>query len=114
MLGEIGPERIVVCPGAQPALTAALTTIAKPGDRIIVEPLTYPGIIALAARLGLRLIACPVDDEGFQPQPLERLCAEERPAAVYLVPTTRNPVATTMGLERRGEIAARKLPSRSM
>lgn len=106
MLGEIGPERIVVCPGAQAALTAALTTIAKPGDRIVVEPLTYPGIIALAERLGLRLVACPVDDEGFLPQALERLCAEERPAAVYLVPTTRNPVATSMGLERRREVAA--------
>jgi DNA-binding transcriptional MocR family regulator len=106
MLGEVGPERIVVCPGAQSALTAVLTTLAKPGDRIVVEPLTYPGIIALAQRLGLRLIACPVDDEGFLPQALERVCAEERPAAVYLVPTTRNPVATTMGLARRREIAA--------
>jgi DNA-binding transcriptional MocR family regulator len=104
-LGEIGPERIVVCPGAQSALTAVLTTIAKPGACIVVEPLTYPGIISLAARLGLRLVACPVDDEGFLPEALARLCAEQRPAAVYLVPTTRNPVATTMGLARRREIA---------
>ena len=106
VLGEIGPERIVVCPGAQSALTAVLTTIAKPGDRIVMEPLTYPGIIALAGRLGLRLVACPVDDEGFRPEALERIYAQERPAAVYLVPTTRNPVATTMGLVRRREIAA--------
>jgi DNA-binding transcriptional MocR family regulator len=105
VLGEVGPERIVVCPGAQSALTAVLTTFTKPGDRIIVEPLTYPGLIALAARLGLRLVACPIDDEGLQPQALERLCAEELPAAVYLVPTTRNPIATTMGLARRREIA---------
>ena len=105
-LGEVGPERIVVCPGAQSALTAVLTTIAKSGDRVVVEPLTYPGVIALAARLGLRLIACPIDDQGFLPEALERLCAEERPVAVYLVPTTRNPVATTMGLARRRAIAA--------
>ncbi|MEJ2816711.1 PLP-dependent aminotransferase family protein [Caulobacter sp. CCG-8] len=106
VLGEIGPERIVVCPGAQSALTAVLTTLAKPGDRIVVEPLTYPGIIALAERLGVKLVPCPVDDEGFLPEALERLCAEERPAAIYLVPTTRNPVATTMGLARRRAIAA--------
>jgi DNA-binding transcriptional MocR family regulator len=106
VLGGIGPERIVVCPGAQSALTALLTTIAQSGARIVVEPLTYPGVVALAARLGLRLVACPVDDEGFLPEALARLCAEERPAAVYLVPTTRNPVATTMGLARRREIAA--------
>jgi DNA-binding transcriptional MocR family regulator len=105
-LGEVGPERIVVCPGAQSALTAVLTTIARPGAGVVVEPLTYPGIIGLAARLGLRLLACPVDEEGFLPDALSRLCAEERPAAVYLVPTTRNPVATTMGLARRHEVAA--------
>jgi len=106
VLGEIGLERIVVCPGAQSALTAVLATISKPGARVIVEPLTYPGIIALAARLGLRLVACPVDDQGFLPEALAKLCAEQRPAAIYLVPTTRNPVATTMGLARRREVAA--------
>ena len=105
-LGQVEPERIVICPGAQAALTAVLTTVAKPGAGLVVEPLTYPGVIALADRLGLRLIACPVDDEGFQPEALARLCAEERPVAVYLVPTTRNPAATTMGLARRREIAA--------
>jgi len=105
-LGQIGSERIVVAPGAQSALTAVLATIARPGAGLVVEPLTYPGIIALAARLGLRLIACPVDAEGFLPEALARLCAEHGPAAVYLVPTTRNPVATTMGLARRREVAA--------
>ncbi|MBW8892664.1 MAG: PLP-dependent aminotransferase family protein [Burkholderiales bacterium] len=105
-LGDVEPERIVVCPGAQSALTAVLTTIARPGVALVVEPLTYPGIIALAARLGLRLVACPVDADGFQPEVLARLCAEHRPAAVYLVPTTRNPVATTMRLTRRREVAA--------
>ncbi|HWW26169.1 MAG TPA: PLP-dependent aminotransferase family protein, partial [Caulobacter sp.] len=104
-LGPIGPERIVISPGAQSALTAILAMIATPGAGLVVEPLTYPGIIALAARLGLRLISCPVDAEGFLPEALARLCAEQRPAAVYLVPTTRNPVATTMDLARRREIA---------
>jgi DNA-binding transcriptional MocR family regulator len=106
MLGDIDPERIVVAPGGRSALTAVLTTIAAPGASIVVEPLTYPGIIALSARLGLRLIPCPVDAEGFLPEALTRLCAEQGPAAVYLVPTTRNPVATTTGLARRREVAA--------
>jgi DNA-binding transcriptional MocR family regulator len=105
-LGQIGPERIVVSPGAQSALTAILSMIAPPGAGLVVEPLTYPGVIALAVRLGLRLIPCPVDAEGFLPEALARLCAEQKPAAIYLVPTIRNPVATTMGLTRRREIAA--------
>ncbi|CAN5227329.1 PLP-dependent aminotransferase family protein [soil metagenome] len=104
-LGVVEPERIVVCPGAQSALVAILTTVTQPGAHIVVEPLTYPGLIALAQRLHLRLAACPVDDEGFLPEALAKLCAEQGAAAIYLTPTTRNPVATTMGLERRREIA---------
>jgi DNA-binding transcriptional MocR family regulator len=81
----------VVCPGAQSALTAVLTTIAKPGDRIIVEPLTYPGLIALAARLGCAWSPARSTTKVSCPRPWSGLCAEEQPAAVYLVPTTRNP-----------------------
>lgn len=104
-LGEVALDRVVVCPGAQSALTAVLATLARPGAGIVVEPLTYPGLIALARRLGLRLLTCPVDDQGFVPGALARLCAEQRPAAIYVVPTTRNPVAATMDLARRGEVA---------
>jgi DNA-binding transcriptional MocR family regulator len=106
VLGEVAPERVVICPGAQSALTAVLVTIATPGARLVVEPLTYPGLTALARRLGLELIVCPVDDQGFLPEALARLCAQARPTAIYLVPTTRNPVATTMGLARRRDVAA--------
>lgn len=105
-LGEVALDRILVCAGAQTGLAAVLAVVTRPGDALIVEPLTYPGLIAVAARQGLRLVPCPVDGEGFAPEALERLCAVERPAALYLVPTTRNPTATTMGLERRRTVAA--------
>jgi DNA-binding transcriptional MocR family regulator len=105
-LGEVALDRVVVCPGAQSALTAVLATLARPGANLVVEPLTYPGLIALARRLDLRLLPCAVDDQGFVPEVLARLCAERRPTAIYVVPTTRNPLATTMGRARRGEVAS--------
>ena len=105
-MGEIALDRLVVCPGAQAGLTALLTTIVRPGDSLVVEPLTYPGLLALARQLGLRLLPCPVDDQGFIPEALEQLCAEQRPAALYLIPATQNPVASTMDLARRRQVAA--------
>jgi DNA-binding transcriptional MocR family regulator len=105
LLGEVAAERVLVCPGAQTALAALLATLTRPGDALIVEPLTYPGLIAIARQGGLRLVACPVDDQGFAPEALARLCAETKPAAIYLVPTTQNPVASTMPLARRREVA---------
>lgn len=104
-LGPVEPERILVSSGAQMALAALLTLLARRGEVLVVEPLTYPGLIALAGHLGLRLAACEVDGEGFVPKALARICARERPAGVYVVPTHQNPVGYTMGEGRRRQIA---------
>lgn len=104
-LGEVDPARILVTPGAQPALAAILGLLARPGDAVICEPLTFPGMRALAAHLGLKLVPCPVDAEGFVPDALAALCSDAAPKAIYCIPTLQNPVATTMGVERRREIA---------
>lgn len=104
-LGEVDPRRILVCPGAQTALAAALSALTRPGDAIVVEPLTYPGLKSLAAQLGLRLLACPADEQGVRPDELARLCREARPAALYLVPTMQNPTAATLPAGRRRDIA---------
>lgn len=104
-LGEVEPDRVLVAPGAQAALAAVLSMLRRRGDALVVEPLTYPGAIGLAHHLGLRLVPCPTDDAGFVPDALAEICARERPAAIYLVPTLQNPTTTTTTLARRREIA---------
>lgn len=104
VVGEVATERMLVCGGAQSALAALCSTLLAPGDTIIVEPLTYPGIIAAARHLGLRLAPCPVDDEGFLPDALDRLCAAGA-KAIYCIPTMQNPTTATMSLDRRREVA---------
>lgn len=105
-LGEISPERLLIAPGAQAALTTILGLLAKPGEAVIVEPLTYPGVKAAAAHLGLRLVPCPTDEEGVSPDALESLCAQHRARAIYLVPTLQNPTTRTMTPERRSSVVA--------
>jgi DNA-binding transcriptional MocR family regulator len=105
VIGEVGPDRLLVCPGAQAALAAVLSSLCRPGDVVLAEPLTYPGLIGLAQRLGLRLLACAVDAEGVIPEALEALCAAARPAAIYLVPTMQNPTGATMSPQRREAVA---------
>lgn len=104
-VGPVEPEQVLVAPGAQAALAAALTVLAGRGAAVVVEALTYPGIKALAAALGLRLIPCPADGEGLLPDALDRLCREHGPAALYLVPTLQNPTTATLPEARRREIA---------
>lgn len=101
----INGSRVLVCPGAQGALFALFTVLARPGDGIACEAVTYPGIKGLAAQLGIRLIGLPTDDEGIDPEAFGALCAADLPKALYLNPTFNNPTTATMSRERREAIA---------
>jgi DNA-binding transcriptional MocR family regulator len=106
VLGEVGPERLLVSAGAQTALAGTLAALCKPGDAVIAQDLSYPGLRTAAQALGLRLVGCPGDGEGLSPEALDRLCAAARPTALYLTPAMHNPTAATMGLDRRRAVAA--------
>lgn len=106
VLGELAPERVVVASGAQTALSALLDHLTVPGDTILAEAFAYPGLLATAARRGLEVVACPLDDEGLEPEALARLAAEHRPRLLCCTPTFQNPTATTMSLSRREAVVA--------
>lgn len=104
-LGEVDPERVLICPGAQPALLAVLGIVARPGDVVLADTLTYPGIRGAAAQLGLRLVGVAADADGLLPEAVEEACREIGPKALYCVPTIHNPTTVTMPLDRRRAIA---------
>lgn len=103
-LGEVAPERIVVASGAQTALSALLDHLTAPGDTIVAEAFAYPGLLSTAARRGVKVVACPLDDQGLEPEALARLVAKHRPRLICCTPTFQNPTAATMGLARREAI----------
>lgn len=105
-LGEIAPDRVLVCAGAQAALTALLVSFARPGGVVLTEALTYPGFRALAAQSGVEAIGVGMDDEGVRPDALDEACARHRPTALYCTPTIHNPTAATMSAARREAVAA--------
>lgn len=105
-LGEVDPARVVVASGAQTALSALLDHLTAPGDTIVAEAFAYPGLLATAARRGLTVVGCPLDDQGLEPEALARLVAEHRPRLICCTVTFQNPTAATMDLSRRQAIVA--------
>ena len=99
-------ERIFVTPGAHPALLAILGTLAKPGETVLSEAITYPGVRSIAAQLRLRLVGLPMDADGILPEALDAACEREKPKAIYLNPTLQNPLTLTVPAARRREIVA--------
>ncbi|WP_458094404.1 aminotransferase-like domain-containing protein [Roseomonas sp. WA12] len=100
------PSRVVICAGAQHAVTVALMANTRPGDTIAVEALSWPGIRASAAALGLEVLPVPMDGEGLRPRALLRLALRHRIAALYCMPSLQNPTAVTMPARRREVVAA--------
>jgi len=98
-------ERIFISPGAHPALLGICGVLARPGDVILSEAVTYPGIRSIAAQLGLTLVGLPMDDEGIDPAALIDACRRHAPKALYLNPTLQNPTTLTISARRRDEIA---------
>jgi DNA-binding transcriptional MocR family regulator len=103
---SVRPEQVLVCSGAQHAMFVALSTLTEPGDTVLTEQFSYPGIKALANLLHLQLQGLPVDEHGLQPEAFAEACRARSSKVLYCIPTIQNPTATVMPESRRREIAS--------
>ncbi|OED00835.1 PLP-dependent aminotransferase family protein [Rhizobium sp. YK2] len=99
-------ERIFVTPGAHPALLAIFGMLAKPGETVLSENITYPGMRSIAAQLRINLVGLPMDEDGIIAAAFAKACETRKPKALYLNPTLQNPLTLTIPEGRRAEICA--------
>jgi DNA-binding transcriptional MocR family regulator len=102
---EAKPEDLLIAPGGQAATQIALMALAQPGDLIVAEALSWPGVKVTAAPLGLRVEGLAMDDQGLVPDAFEQACRDRAPRLLYLLPTLQNPTTSIMPEERRRQIA---------
>ena len=98
-------ERIFVTPGAHSAIAGILSMVAKPGDTVLSEAITYPGVRSITAQMSLNLVGLPMDQDGVEPDALIDACRTLAPKALYLNPTLQNPTTITVPSHRREAIA---------
>jgi DNA-binding transcriptional MocR family regulator len=99
------PDQIVCVNGGQHGLLCALMALLRAGDTLVTEQLTYPGLIAAARLLGIKLLGIDMDDEGLIPESLDEVCRTNRVSALYCTPTIQNPTTAVLSIERRDAIA---------
>lgn len=103
---EVDADDVLVVPGCQGGLSIVFLALCRPGDTILHEALTWPGLHATAASSGVRTIGLPIDAHGLVPDAFEAACGEYQPKLLYTMPTLHNPTAVVMPEERRRAIAA--------
>ena len=110
------PEHILVTTGGQQVLDLVCRTFLDPGDVVIAEGPTYPGMLPSLGAYQADVRHIPMDADGMLIDALEdelgRLDAEGRRAKlIYTIPSFQNPAGVSLSLDRRRalvEIAARR------
>ena len=102
---EADADDVMVVAGGQTALLSILLTFARRGDVVLTEYLTWPGALAIAQTVGIRLESVGLDADGLDPDAFEEACKRFAPRLLYTMPTLHNPTTTTTSLDRRRLIA---------
>jgi 2-aminoadipate transaminase len=97
-------DDILVSSGCQQAIDLLVRVLVRPGDAVILEDPTYPGLTRAFARAGARTIGVAVDDGGLDVDQLERAIAEERPRLIVVTGAFQNPTGATLAFDRRRAI----------
>ena len=103
---EVAPSNVLVTAGAQHALVAALAGRLAPGEPVLVEELTYAGLLEAVRLLGLAPIAVPMDTDGVRPEALERAAQQSGARTLAMQPVLHNPTGISMPPGRRRQVAA--------
>jgi DNA-binding transcriptional MocR family regulator len=101
---DVEPSRVFLTNGSLQGFVFLAQRLA-PGKRVLVERPTYDRPLKILKELGADVVGLACDEEGLDPDALEReLGAGPAPAFLYLIPTFQNPSGRTLSLERRQRI----------
>jgi 2-aminoadipate transaminase len=97
-------ERVFLTNGSLQGFVFLAQRLA-PGRRVLVERPTYDRPLKILRELGSDVVGLDCDEEGLDPDALEReLRNGPAPAFLYLIPTFQNPSGRTLSEDRRGRI----------
>jgi DNA-binding transcriptional MocR family regulator len=100
----VDPSRVFVTNGSLQGFVFLAQRLA-PGKRVLVERPTYDRPLKILRELGAEVVGIDQDEEGLDPDALERALAEgEKPAFLYVIPTFQNPSGRTLPEERRRRV----------
>lgn len=100
----VDPGRVFITNGSLQGFVF-LAQLLAPGKRVLLESPTYDRPLKILRELGAEVEGLDQDDEGLDPDTLERaLAGSETPAFLYLIPTFQNPSGRTLSEERRKRV----------
>lgn len=106
------PHQILVTTGAQQAISLVVMSMVRPGDVVLGEDDTWPGLIDVVQHAGARFEPVRLDRDGIVVDDLAAKIDRFRPCLVALNPQHHNPTGTRLPPERVAAVAALALRHR--
>ena len=106
-LSVSNPEQLLFASGGQNALSAIFCGLFRPGDRIGIDPLIYPGVKGSAKLFGIQLIPLRQENGEISEEGLTAAYKNKGIKGIYVMPDLHNPTNHIMSQSCR-EMLARK------
>ena len=100
------PHQILVTSGAQQAISLVVSAMARPGDVVLGEDNTWPGLIDAVQHIGARFEPVRLDRDGLIVDDLETKIDRFRPSLMVFNPQHQNPTGARLPPARVAAIAA--------
>ncbi|SOE00660.1 PLP-dependent aminotransferase family protein [Blastococcus haudaquaticus] len=102
------PDQVVVTAGVGDATAVVLETLLQPGDRVLVEHPTYPGVLGMVAAAGGRCTPVPVDaaDADAIVGAADLVARQSSPRLAFVMPDFSNPTGSRLSAAGRRRLAA--------
>lgn len=99
------PEQILVTHGAQQAISLVVNALVDPGDIVLAEEITWPGVTDSVGLRGGTVHGVPMGEDGLDVDALEQAIARLRPVLIALNPHHQNPTGTRLPPAARHRVA---------
>lgn len=107
---DMDEHDVLLTNGATHAIDTICRAFLDPGDVVAVEEPTFMGALGVFWNFGVELVSTPVDENGLDPDTLEKTLAKRRergarmPKLLYTIPDFHNPTGTTLTKSRRERV----------
>lgn len=98
-------RRILFAGGGQNSLAAIFAGLFRPGDRLGVDPLVYPGVKSAARLHGIQIVPIAQENGQMSEEGIRYAVKNHGVRALYVMPDCQNPTTLTMSVATRRMIA---------